>query len=132
MARLDVGSRICFQILKPLRLSSASPMTDRRTARTLRRTLWAWALAVLAFIQVISQFASLERPMYVVKWVAGSATILGLFVLGRCRLSSNLSLQFGSLVAIIMAGLVAQLGDYLDSRALALAASYSMTAAASF
>lgn len=89
-------------------------------------------MAVLAFLQVAGMFTAWAASLYVVKWLAGLGIGLCFFLLGRCRFSRELSTEFALVVAILVIGLVAQLGDSIDGRAVALTASYAMTAATAF
>jgi O-antigen ligase len=89
-------------------------------------------LALFAFVQVIATFRALMDRLYVTKWMAGLGIVLGFFCLGRWRIASSLRREFALLVAILAIAFLAQLGDTLDGRAVALAVSYTITGCASF
>jgi hypothetical protein len=93
---------------------------------------WQLTLAALTFIQVVATFRSLMGPLYVARWLAGVGVVACFVALGRFRVSTTLAREFLLITAIVTLGLLAQLDDNLDMRALALATSYTLTATAAF
>lgn len=89
-------------------------------------------LALFAFVQVVATFTGLTERLYVVKWVAGVSIAVSFLVLGRCRVSTTLLGEFSLVASILAIGLLSQLGQTLDTRAVALAASYTLTASVAF
>ena len=106
-------------------------MTKRFAARA-RAVSWQFVFAILAFVQVVATFAGLTDRLYVVKWAAGVGIALLLFALGHFRISTGLAREFSLLMGILAIGLLSQLRAALDSRAVALAASYTLTATVAF
>ena len=97
-----------------------------------KRTGWQLLLALLAFIQVVGTFTLLTERLYLVKWLGGLAVALCFFLLGRGRISGALAPEFAMLVAVLAIGLLAQLGDSIDGRAVALVFSYTITGTTAF
>jgi O-antigen ligase/polysaccharide polymerase Wzy-like membrane protein len=105
---------------------------SRHVTPWVRRAGWQSILAVLAFVQIAGAFTSLADRLYVAKQMAALGIGLCFFLLGRCRISRELTTEFALVIATVGIGLVSQLGDTIDGRALGLAASYSMTAFTAF
>ena len=97
-----------------------------------RRAGWQLILAVLALVQIAGTFTALADRLYVAKQLAALGIGLCFFLLGRCRISRELTTEFALVVATIGIALLTQLGDTIDGRAMGLAASYSMTASTGF
>jgi hypothetical protein len=89
-------------------------------------------LAVLAFLQVVATFKGFTDQLYVAKWLGGVAIVVCYFALAHYRVSRTLAREFSMVMAILAIALLSQLGDTLDTRAVALATSYTLTAAAAF
>lgn len=104
----------------------------RSLALWAKRTSWQLILAILAFIQVAGTYNTWTERLYLGKWLAGLAIALSYFMLGRCRISRELTTEFAMLVAVLAIGLLAQLSDTIDGRALALVTSYTMTGTTAF
>jgi len=75
-------------------------------------------LATAAFLYVAATFRDLEERLYVAKWVAAGVVLVTLLGLGRGRLTAQLASPFALLCAAVSVGLLAQLSENLDSRAL--------------
>jgi O-antigen ligase len=97
-----------------------------------RRAGWQLLLAGLAFVQIAGTYAMFTDRLYVAKQLAALGIGMCLFLLGRCRISRELTTEFALVIATVGIALVTQLGDTIDARAMGLAASYSMTASTGF
>lgn len=103
-----------------------------RFAVWLRRTGWQLVLAVLGFVQVAGTFTAYAQSLYLVKWLAGVGIAVCYFLLGRCHVSRKLATEYAMLFAVLAIGLVTQLGDSIDGRAIALVISYTLTGTTAF
>jgi O-antigen ligase len=99
---------------------------------SLARFGWQIVLGALAFLQVVAMFSALADPLYVAKWVGGVALLVCFLALGHWRISTEFLREFGAVIAILGIGFIAQLADALDSRAVAIAVTYALTAAGAF
>jgi hypothetical protein len=84
--------------------------------------------AGIGLVQAAAQLRPFLDVLYVPKWLSAIAFVASLMLLGRGRLSTRLALPFSVAVGVVAVGLVAQLGDGLDTRAVALATTFLLTA----
>lgn len=99
-------------------------MTRRRAAR-LRRFLLEALLAVAGFVYVAATYLDASLALWLVKWRIALALIAAVFlVLSRGRLTAVLAAPIALITGLSLVGLVAQLGENIDSRAVELAAGY--------
>ncbi len=85
----------------------------------------------IALVQTAAHLRPFLDVLYVPKWLSALAVVATFILLGRGRLSTRLALPFSIALGVVGVGFLAQLGDGLDTRAAALAATFLLTAATS-
>jgi len=106
-------------------------MTGRRRALA-RHRAWQSFFAGIGLVQVVAQLRPFLEVLYVPKWLSAIAFVASLMLLGRGWLTTRLAIPFSIAVAVVAVGLLSQLGDGLDTRAVALATTFLLTAITSF
>lgn len=100
----------------------------RRQIAMARRTMWLTLFAAAGGLQTAAMYGPLIDVLYLPKWGASLACVGALVVLGRGQVYVRFGHLF-ALAAVTMAiGVLAQLPDGLDTRALQLAVAYGLTA----
>src|SRR5207249_1105207 len=130
-----------FSSLRPLvgasvqggatRPNDVSVVTGRRRAQA-RHRVWQLFFTGIGLVQAASQLRPFLDVLYLPKWLSALAVVASFMLLGRGRLSTRLAAPFSVAVGVVAIGLLAQIGDGLDARAVALAMTFLLTAITAF
>jgi len=94
--------------------------------------VWQLFFTGIGLVQAASQLRPFLDVLYLPKWLSALAVVASFMLLGRGRLSTRLAAPFSVAVGVVAIGLLAQIGDGLDARAVALAMTFLLTAITAF
>ena len=107
-------------------------MTVRGARIRWRRALLATVMVGASFTYVAATFVDLEDPLYTAKWLSCAAILVALLACARWHFATDHVYPFALVVAMVTLGLVAQIGDNIDMRAMQVAFGLTLTAVGAF